>query len=125
MTNFLDNFFMFLPSANGEYNGTCKVVVEYEWKPAIYGKCSSFGHVDRECPLVIKAVQRQNPVHVYFPKPNTDNTWCQQGRLKKAKVSSQVNSELSKALPMEKSHPKSFPLPKDKVYGHNPLLSWI
>ncbi|KAL6581539.1 hypothetical protein OROMI_007462 [Orobanche minor] len=107
----LDNFFMFLPSANGEYNGTCQVVVEYEWKPAICGKCNSFGHVDKDCPLVIKAVHRQNPVYVYVPKPHSGNTWCQQGRLKKATVS----------RPKEKSLSKSSPLPQHKAYGHNPF----
>ena len=119
----LNHIFMFLPSANGEYNGTCKVEVEYEWKPAVCGKCNSFGHVDGDCPLMKKVVQRPKPVHVYVPKPNVDNSWCQQGRSKKKEVSREdkVISKRSNSPIMKSTQPDSSSMEKDEVYDHNPF----
>lgn len=74
-SKFQDHVFMLLPSASGEYNGTRKILIEYEWRPSICSLCESFGHKDAQCPLAKKVVQRPKPVHIYVPKPSTSNIW--------------------------------------------------
>lgn len=91
-SNFKDHVYMLLPSRDGEYNGSCKVHIEYEWRPRICSVCKNFGHKDGECPLAKKVIQRPKPVQIFVPKVNKEEKWQEQ-------KSNRKNLEMPKEKP--------------------------
>lgn len=65
-----DHIVMMLPSELGEFNGTCKIGVEYEWRPPLCLLCQSFGHKDISCHTVKEKMPCVKPIQVYVPKPH-------------------------------------------------------
>lgn len=83
---FKDHVFMLFPSPNGEYNGSCKINIEYEWRLIICSSCKSFGHTDGDCPIAKKVVLRPKVVQIYVPKPQVEEQWKEQKRAKNVEV---------------------------------------
>ncbi|GJS88651.1 retrotransposon protein, putative, ty1-copia subclass [Tanacetum coccineum] len=55
-----DNIVVAMPKITRKGCYTCKIRVEYEWKPPRCASCKVFGHIPEECQKIIGAVETKN-----------------------------------------------------------------